>query len=302
MFAMLPISRRRLGVVASLFVLAVWGCSRSVTPAVEDAQLLVRVKTAIVNDEILGPREIGVETRSGTVHLTGVVQSEDEIRQAVTLARSVSGVRDVTSALAVAPAATTNTVTRRFRPDRTGGATEARAWPSVVALGASLGVSLPGESFDTGISGGPLITFRPGRGLGVAIGFSWYRGDMPTGTENESFGKLRIRPFMGGVSYTLIRDRLSVSPAVVAGLAFNSLSINDTLESNLRPVDVDNSLAARLGVGVQYRLNRRFTLTGFAGRLFAHPNVTFIDSGSIFTRRVTADTTLVNMGFAFWLF
>lgn len=281
---------------------AVAGCSHAVGLAVEDAQLVVRVKTAIVNDSVLGPREIGVHASAGVIRLTGSVESEAEVQQVMALVRSVDGVRDVTSELQIQPPPPIQAVTRRYRPSRTGGAAEAPAWPSVVAIGASIGISNPGDPVGTGISGGPQLAWRPRAGFGTAIGFSWFRGDLRTADGSDTFGRLRIRPFMAGVSYTVVRDRLSVSPSIMGGLAFNSFSINDALSSDLRAVDVDNSLVARLGVGVGYRVARRLSLTGFVGRLFVRPEVTYVDPAGVFKHSVKADTTQVSVGFAYWIF
>lgn len=287
--------------LAAVLVLAA-GCSRSIAPAVEDAQLVVRVKTAIVNDRVLGPREIGVQASRGAIRLTGSVESEAEVQQAMALARSVDGVREVTSELRVQPPAPTQAVTRRYRPNRTGGATEEETWPSMVAIGASLSFSRPGDAVGTRVSGGPQLAWGPAPGFGTSIGFSWFGGDLRTADGGDSFGKLRVRPIMAGVSYTVVRDRLFISPSLVGGIAFNSFSIDETLTSDLRAVDVDNSLAARLGVGVGYRLNRRVSITGFVGRVVVRPQVTYVDPGGVFKRSVNADTTQLSVGFAYWIF
>jgi hypothetical protein len=67
-------------------------------------------------------------------------------------------------------------------------------------------------------------------------------------------------------------------------------------------VDVGNSLALRAGVGMAYRISRRFSLTGFAGYEATRPSVTFVDGPAVFKRSVNADTVVVNVGLAYWVF
>jgi hyperosmotically inducible periplasmic protein len=69
--------------------------------AVEDAQLGVRVKTALVNDPQLGPRVIEVRVSRGLVILSGMVASDEEAAHAIELTRAVPGVTDVRSQLVV---------------------------------------------------------------------------------------------------------------------------------------------------------------------------------------------------------
>ena len=71
-------------------------CSQAVNPAVlQDAQTAVRVKTALVNDAMLGVRPIEVSVAKGVARLTGRVASEAERQRASEVARLVEGVRNV---------------------------------------------------------------------------------------------------------------------------------------------------------------------------------------------------------------
>jgi hyperosmotically inducible periplasmic protein len=69
--------------------------------AVEDVQVGVRVKNALVNDPQLGPRGIEVRVSRGLVILAGQVNSAEEATRAVDLARAIPGVTDVRSQLVV---------------------------------------------------------------------------------------------------------------------------------------------------------------------------------------------------------
>jgi osmotically-inducible protein OsmY len=83
-------------------------CSAATQPvgrigiSIDDARLAAAVRTAIVNDPDLGLREIVIEARSGTVILSGQVNSDEEAHRASTLAGTIAGVRNVKSTLRVA--------------------------------------------------------------------------------------------------------------------------------------------------------------------------------------------------------
>ena len=73
------------------------------TAAVDDAVLSTKVKTAFINDPVIGDARIDVDTTKGVVTLSGRVKSKDEETKAVELARSVKGVTDVKSTLQIQP-------------------------------------------------------------------------------------------------------------------------------------------------------------------------------------------------------
>ncbi|MCY4508723.1 MAG: BON domain-containing protein, partial [Acidobacteria bacterium] len=72
--------------------------------AARDAQLAVRVKTALVNDVERGTMPIGVVGRAGAVTLRGAVGSAADAERAVALARGVDGVASARPARAVGAA------------------------------------------------------------------------------------------------------------------------------------------------------------------------------------------------------
>jgi len=73
------------------------------TAAIDDAVLSTQVKTAFINDLVIGEARIDVETSNGVVTLSGRVKSKDEETKAVELARTVKGVTDVKSTLQIQP-------------------------------------------------------------------------------------------------------------------------------------------------------------------------------------------------------
>ena len=289
----------------SLLVIgALSGCSLAISPGVRDAQLTVEVKTALVNDPVLGPQLIEVRVAGCVVCLSGELRSEKDIARAIEVARSVAGVLEVTSDLRLAPPVLPPPPGHRYRPFREGGVAEPEErWPQFLAVGGSLGISRSrDDSLGDSLSGGPILAIRPRSSVGFGFAFSWFRGDLLTEDGRASFGTLRVRPVMGGVGYTFVRDRASATVSVLAGPAFNSFKINPDLDSELKAVAVGNSLALRAGVGMAYRISRRFSLTGFAGYEATRPTVTFVDGPAVFKRTVTADTVVVNAGLVYWVF
>ncbi len=61
----------------------------------DDAIITTKVKAAILDQPSLKSSEISVETYKGTVALRGVVASQSTINEAVSVARSVAGVKSV---------------------------------------------------------------------------------------------------------------------------------------------------------------------------------------------------------------
>jgi osmotically-inducible protein OsmY len=64
---------------------------------VDDTVITTKVKAAVLNDPTLKSAEINVETFKGRVQLSGFVNSQADINQAVKVARAVEGVSSVTN-------------------------------------------------------------------------------------------------------------------------------------------------------------------------------------------------------------
>jgi len=93
----------RLLAAVALLTAGAAGCVRQPSQAVDDATLMVQVKTALLNDPTIGAMRIEVDVNLAVVTLSGQVPSERDIQRAVALARGVTGVRDVKSALQIVP-------------------------------------------------------------------------------------------------------------------------------------------------------------------------------------------------------
>lgn len=79
------------------------GCGKTIGETIDDATITTRVKTSLLNDPEVGGLRIDVDTFRGVVTLSGRVRSPEEETRAVALARKISGVTEVKSALQVQP-------------------------------------------------------------------------------------------------------------------------------------------------------------------------------------------------------
>ena len=68
---------------------------------IDDSVITGKVKAAVFNDPGLKSAEINVETFKGAVQMSGFVESQTDINQAVALARSVKGVSNVKNDMVV---------------------------------------------------------------------------------------------------------------------------------------------------------------------------------------------------------
>jgi hyperosmotically inducible protein len=84
--------------IAPLFLGA---CGKTVGETIDDATITTRVKTAYINDPVVGALRIDVDTFKGVVTLSGRVKSKDEEQKAISLARGIKGVTDVRSTLQI---------------------------------------------------------------------------------------------------------------------------------------------------------------------------------------------------------
>lgn len=297
----------------AIVVVLASGCTRGVhvPPAVlEDARLGVRVKTALVNDAEVGARIIEVRVERGVVTLTGVVTSETEGDRAVSLVRRVPGVADVRSQLVVGqpstpaepPARAPSTI-----PAQKGRSESDGSQRRHVAVGASLNMPRPVDaSFSSPVTMQPMIRLGVGRGLGLTMGFSWFDADLsaaPASSTPGTLGRVRVRPVMAGGSYTLTdQSHWALSLSMVAGLSFNSFTIDDTMARDGLALAIDNSVAMRPGVSLWYDINGRAAFNVFSGYLFTRPQMTFLDQGQFTRRAVRADTAVLSIGLAYKVF
>jgi osmotically-inducible protein OsmY len=101
-------SNFRLALALPILLISVMGCASTRTHEspgeyVDDSAITLKVKTAILGDEALTSSEINVETFKGVVQLSGFVNSQSDINQAVVVARNVDGVTSVKNDMQLKP-------------------------------------------------------------------------------------------------------------------------------------------------------------------------------------------------------
>ena len=175
-----------------------------------------------------------------------------------------------------------------------------------IAVGASVTVNAtPDDEVGLGRGVGFLVRLNPRPGWGAAGAFNWYRAplDNPNGASGD-FARLRIKPLMGGVAYTIPTGSLYTSFSIVGGPSFNSARFEDDFVRTGREViDADNSIAIRPGVGFTYVVKPRVGLVGFVGYMFNRPGTLYRDAaGNEFHDRWSADSIVLSVGAAYSLF
>ena len=181
-----------------------------------------------------------------------------------------------------------------------------------VAIGISTTRVVPSNADLKDTEGVGLVVRQvPRPGWGVAGALNWFAPDVDGSFAgvNGKIGTLRVRPLMGGASYTLIRGRLATSLSLVGGPAFNRLRLDDTvrdrvqlLESDAENIDRRVTFAVRPGVNVAYALAPRFALTGFGGYLFNRPEFILRSAQGDTRHRLSADAVVLSIGVAVGVF
>ena len=304
-----PSSTDAITVAAVILAAVLSGCrtTQAIDPiAIQDAQLAAQVKSVLVNDPEVGTSPIEVSVVRGVARLTGTVPTPSVAQKAATLARSVQGVRDVQPSLQVGVTTVTPPADTAAPRESTAipEAFETEERPGFLAVGASLGWSGPRvNALDEHVSVGPLVRFGSGRGFGPAIAFGWFQTSLATGTPGRDVvSRIHVRPIMIGVGYTFGSNRISISPSLVAGVAFNSLSVPDSGAADRIAVGVGHSLVWRPGVSVWSDLNRRLALNVTVGYVVTGLRVTYLEDGRLVKQGVSGDTTIVHAGLAYKLF
>ena len=153
---------------------------------------------------------------------------------------------------------------------------QTKGWLNV---GASVTFIRPTDSdVKSTVSVGPLVRLTARKGWGLAAGLSWFGADLknPSGA-GGSFARLRVRPLMAGVAYSIQRGPLMTSFSVVAGPSFNRVDFDEDFASGGQSIDVENSVAVRPGVGLTWTVAPRVAIIGFGGYMWNRPDTTYRD-------------------------
>ncbi len=159
------------------------------------------------------------------------------------------------------------------------------------------------------LGGGPLVRLNPKKGWGPAGAFNWFRANIDDpATGDGPFAKLRVRPLMAGVAYTIGEQPALISFSLVVGPSFNKLSFDDDFLDSLPPgprpsVDAETSFAVRPGVGLTFTVAPRVAIIGFGGYMINRPDVVYRDvNGQEFRNRWKADSLVLSIGAVYSLF
>lgn len=191
-------------------------------------------------------------------------------------------------------------------PAPAGAQTEGR-----VSVGISVTHVIPTDDEVKSVTGvGPLVRLNPKRGWGPAGAFNWFRADIsdPSG-EPGDFARMRIRPLMAGIAYTIGPDRVLTSFSIVAGPSFNRIDFEDAFLDRVAgigatpTIDIENSFVIRPGVNVTWTVAPRVAIVGFGGYMFNRPDVVYTDPfGTEFRERWKADAAVISVGAVYSLF
>jgi hypothetical protein len=175
-----------------------------------------------------------------------------------------------------------------------------------VSIGAS--VTFNGTTDDDAgstIGIGPLVRLNPHQGWGPAGALNWFRAELhdPAGGTGD-FARLRVRPLMGGVSYTVGSNALLTSFSFVGGPSFNKAEFDHSyVAAPGESISAGNSFAVRPGVGVTWTVAPRVAVVGFGGYVINRPDVVYHDRlGQQIDDRWKADAFVLSAGVVYSLF
>jgi hypothetical protein len=175
-----------------------------------------------------------------------------------------------------------------------------------VGVGASVTVNkTPDGDVSSATGYGPLVRLNPHKGLGPAGAFNWSRLDLhdPSGGTHD-FARLRVRPLMGGVSYTVGRQPALISFSIVTGPSFNKAQFRGSFVAAAgETMHAGNSWAVRPGVGATWTVAPRVAIVGFGGYLINRPDIVYRNRfGQEFRDRWKADAVVLSVGAVYSLF
>jgi hypothetical protein len=150
-------------------------------------------------------------------------------------------------------------------------------------LGVNVAHSLtPDQALGSHWSLSPVVRNTPRRlGWGPSFGLSGYTGNIvvPIDGRQTTIGEMKIRPLMGGISYSIGGGRLRTSFSLVGGYAFTSAKVTTALPAGTAAtIDVTDAWVVRPNVGVTYALMKRLALIGSVGYVYTNPTITIFVS------------------------
>lgn len=153
---------------------------------------------------------------------------------------------------------------------------------------------------------------KPRPGWGMRYGFNWFATDLdrPLGGELQQFGRLHVRPLLGGYGYGVRLGDAVVSFDVKGGYAFSSFKLEPGFSDAYRTamnterlrVNAANTFVIKPEVNAWIDLSRRFGMNISGGYMLARPELTISSDLGSERRRVRADMVIVQVGVVYSIF
>ncbi len=137
-------------------------------------------------------------------------------------------------------------------------------------------------------------------------GFSWFRAniDMAVGGSDTRIGRLRARPFMGGIERSYRNGPMKVGVSIVGGPSFNHFTVSDDarfayatrLGQSLTSVKPKTSVAVRPELSVWYDLGEWFAVHVAVNYVINRPTVETTVGGTTTSDRWNTDHLNMHIG------
>ena len=175
-----------------------------------------------------------------------------------------------------------------------------------IGVGGSVTINnTPDSDVGTAVTFGPLVRLNPRPGWGFAGAFNWYWADLknPAGGD-DAFGRLAVRPFMGGIGYTLGPPKTLVNFSVVMGPSFNRAYFDDGFDDAPgSSIEAKTSFAFRPGISITQTLAPRVGFTAYGGYMLNRPQVIYRSAtGQQVEDRWQADSIVLSVGLVYSIF
>jgi hypothetical protein len=177
-----------------------------------------------------------------------------------------------------------------------------------VSVGGSVTINAsPDADVGSSVGIGPLVRLNPKHGLRPAGALNWDRLDLhnPAGGD-APFARLRMRPLMGGVGYTIGPPETLVTFSIVAGPSFNSVTFEDEFLDTVAgtpSIEVKTSFAVRPGVSLTRSLSPRVGIVGFGGYMINRPKIVYRRSADLQVEdHWRGDSIVLSVGLVYSLF
>jgi hypothetical protein len=169
-----------------------------------------------------------------------------------------------------------------------------------IGIGGTVTVNNTTDSdVGTALTVGPLVRLNPRPGWGFAGGFNWYWADLhnPAGGDDD-FARLSVKPFMGGIGYTMGPPKTLVNFSIVMGPSFNRAYFEDNfVDAAGSSIEAKTSFAVRPGISITQTLAPRVGVTAYGGYMINRPDVTYrSNTGQQVQDRWRADSIVLSVG------